>query len=153
LPNPYDCKDGDFDTVDELLLVRGVTKDLFFGGLRQMITVYKGKRASDSRRININAASPQMLLSLPQMTEDLVQEIIEYRKTQDFRSLNDLIAIVGGDVYNAIAPYVGLQKSDFYTIKSVGRVKGSQARHYVKALVEINPGEGKGYRIIQWLEG
>ncbi len=153
LPDPYDCKDDDFDTVDELLLVRGVTKALFFNGLREMITVYQGKRKSDSGKININAASSQMLMSLPQMTEDLVKEISEYRKTQDFRSLNDLITIVGADVYNAMAPYIGINKSGFYTIKSVGRVEGSKTRHCVKALVEINSREGKGYRMIQWLEG
>ena len=29
---PYECKDGDFDSVEELLLVRGVTEALFYGG-------------------------------------------------------------------------------------------------------------------------
>jgi hypothetical protein len=31
LDPPYDCKDGPFDTVDELLLVRGVTKQILYG--------------------------------------------------------------------------------------------------------------------------
>jgi hypothetical protein len=32
LDPPYSCKDGPLDTIEELLLVRGVTKELFAGG-------------------------------------------------------------------------------------------------------------------------
>lgn len=47
LDPPYSCKDGPFDVVEELLLVRGVTPELFFGkvedgkrrpGLRDLVT-------------------------------------------------------------------------------------------------------------------
>lgn len=31
LPRPYDCKNGPFETVEELLLVRGVTPDVLYG--------------------------------------------------------------------------------------------------------------------------
>ncbi|HEY5998180.1 MAG TPA: hypothetical protein VI078_02645 [bacterium] len=49
LDPPYSCKDGPLDVVEELLLVRGVTPELFFGtgegekrvpGLRDLLTVY-----------------------------------------------------------------------------------------------------------------
>jgi hypothetical protein len=35
LTPPYSCKDGPFDTVEELLLVRGVTPELFAGGPKE----------------------------------------------------------------------------------------------------------------------
>jgi hypothetical protein len=35
LDPPYSCKDGDLDVLEELLLVRGVTPELFFGKLEQ----------------------------------------------------------------------------------------------------------------------
>jgi len=31
LENPYSCKDGSFDIIDELLLVKGVTPEIFYG--------------------------------------------------------------------------------------------------------------------------
>ncbi len=40
LPKPYPCKDGDFDAVEELLLVRGVTAEVFLGGLKELVTVF-----------------------------------------------------------------------------------------------------------------
>ena len=36
LPNPYKSKNGRFDTVEELLLVRGVTRDYFYGHPEKM---------------------------------------------------------------------------------------------------------------------
>ena len=164
LPEPYECKDDDFDCVEELLLVRGVTAEIFYGGLRDMVTVYQGKdsrskragrrtKSADLNKININAASSSMLRSLPQMTDDLVQDIIEYRKEDDFKSLTELPPIVGPDVYRAIAPYITLQASPYFTIKSVGTVEGGQTCQGVQAMVEINTRLKKGYRMIQWVDG
>ena len=34
LDDPYECRDGEFVVVEELLLVRGVTKDIYYGRLR-----------------------------------------------------------------------------------------------------------------------
>ena len=31
LSEPYECKNGDLDTIEELLLVRGVTTELYYG--------------------------------------------------------------------------------------------------------------------------
>ena len=164
LPEPYECKDDDFDCVEELLLVRGVTAEIFYGGLRDMVTVYQGKdsryrrasrrtRRAGVNKININAASSPMLRSLPQMTDDLVQDIIEYRKEDDFKSLTELPPIVGPDVYRAIASYITLQASPYFTIKSVGTVEGGQTCQGVQAMVEINTRLKKGYRMIQWVDG
>lgn len=164
LPEPYECKDADFDSVEELLLVRGVTPELFYGGLRDMVTVfepplerrrrtdgpgYKLIRA-DLNKVNINAAPKQVLLSLPSMTEDLVQAIMNYRKESDFRSVTELSSLVGGDVYNVISPYITLETSPYFSIRSVGKMEGSRIRQGVETIVEINKKVKKGYRIVQW---
>ena len=36
----YECKDGPFDTVEELLYVRGITDDLYHHRLKDIVTVY-----------------------------------------------------------------------------------------------------------------
>ena len=53
LERPYRSKNADFDTVEELLLVRGVTRDIFYGrdgipGLREIFSVFN-ERPVDSR--------------------------------------------------------------------------------------------------------
>jgi len=162
LPEPYECKDGDFDTIEELMMVRGVTPEIFYGGLRDIITVFKpskrGTRVgkglrmvkSDVGKININAAPRKVLLALPSMTEDLAQEIIDYRKESDFRVLTEVSSLVGADVYNLISPYITLETSPYYSIMSTGKLADSRIQQGIAALVEIDKKLKKGYRTVQW---
>jgi general secretion pathway protein K len=161
LPKPYPCKDVDFDAVEELLLVKGITAEIY-EVLKEIVTVLDtgeaepeaGNRGSDSDKININAASPEMLLSLPGMTEDMVSEIIEYRKEKDFKSQSELYPIVGDEVYTAILPYLAYPASisSFFTVRSVGMLNDSLTRQSVKVLVKIDPRLPKKYRIVEWIE-
>ncbi|RPH52036.1 MAG: hypothetical protein EHM85_04335 [Desulfobacteraceae bacterium] len=164
LPEPYKCKNDDFTSTEELLLVRGVTPVIFYGGLKDMLSVYQDDETGSERdtqrrtvydfnRININAASPQMLRALPGMTEDAVQAIMKYREKKDFRSLSDLYSIVGAEVYAAISPYITLSLFPYYTIKSVGMLNESRTRQGVQAVVKIDRTLRKGYKIIQWIDG
>lgn len=166
LPKPYKCKNGDFESIDELLLVRGVTPEIFYGGLRDMVTVYPLQDTSGGSEqhmgpskkefifnfnaININAAPYQMILSLPKMTDELTKTIMEYRSRQEFKSLNEISSIVGPEVYAAIVTYITLESLPFYTLKSRGMVEGTQVKHVVQALVEIERRLRGGYRIISW---
>ena len=57
LPNPYSCKDGPFDTVEELLLVKGITPVVFGSNSEpnsRRITKYLTAKSSGA--ININTA-------------------------------------------------------------------------------------------------
>ena len=162
LPEPYECKDGGFDSVEELLMVRGVTPEMFYGGLEDIVTVFKAPEKNkrlrsgwktigpEINKININAAPKKLLLALPSMTDDLAQEIVDYRKKRDFKSLTEVSFVVGTKVYPAIAPYITLEASKHYSIVSVGKAQGGKIRQGVKALVEINRRIKKGYRVMQW---
>jgi general secretion pathway protein K len=163
LPQPYKCKNGDFTSIDELLLVRGVTPKIFYGGLQDIVSVYQDPEAASLRdnrrgteydfgRININAASPRMLRSLPRMTEDTAQAIVTYREKKEFRSLTDLHLVVGSDIYSAIWPYITVDLSPYYTIRSVGTLKESRTRQGVQAVVRIDRRLKKGYEVIQWID-
>ena len=161
LPEPYKCKNGDFDSIEELLMVRGVTPELFYGGLDNMVTAFQdrgSKRGKVRRRRNkageskicINAASKAMLLTLPQMTDDLAQSTLDFRKEADFKSLGEVSTLLGADVYQAISPYITLAPSPYYQIVSVGDITDSRTRQGVSAIVEINRTLDKGYRVVQW---
>jgi general secretion pathway protein K len=161
LPEPYDCKNGDFDTAEELLMVRGVTPEIFYGGLNQMVSVFQdrgSKRGKIRRRsgkasgskICINAASKAMLLSLPQMTETLAQSIVDFRKESDFKTLGEVSTLLGADVYGAISRHITLTPSSYYQITSVGNITESRTRQGILATVEINRTIDKGYRLVQW---
>lgn len=107
LPAPYAPKNAPFDTVDELLLVRGITPSLLYGSpstvgarsgsrqsgdpletgqssipLAEMLTTYSRERnvASDgTRRINVKTADADTLVSTLGLPPQLAQRLIEQR--------------------------------------------------------------------------
>ena len=190
LPKPYDCRDGDFITIGELLKVRGITKKIFNNGLKDIVSVKKDEnlllpiRSSiqnylqlenrevasgiqtflslekrrdmnrigklyDYSKININAASQRMLISLPGMTESLVEAIVEYRKEKDFISLSDFEKIVGKEVFTGLKDYVSLSLSRYYTITSVARVSDSDIVQRVKMDIWLDNTNFDGYKVLQ----
>jgi general secretion pathway protein K len=83
---PYPCKNGPLEFAEELLLVRGMTRELFYGteespGISRYLSTYgEGK-------ININTADPLVLRALSdRITEELAEEMVVYRMDED----NDL---------------------------------------------------------------
>ncbi|MBN1832524.1 MAG: general secretion pathway protein GspK [Deltaproteobacteria bacterium] len=160
LDAPYGAKNGDFDSIDELLLVRGVTPAIFFGGLREMLTIYprgnaddlKVKTSGDRGRINVNAAPPQVLRALPMMDDDLVLSIVEHRAEEPFRSVNEMSPIVGGEVYGAISRYLSIDSGPYYIIRATGMVSGSPARRGIEVILEIDKTRNPPYRRVEWLD-
>jgi general secretion pathway protein K len=162
LAHPYEAKNGFFDSVDELLLVRGMTPEIFYGGLKEMITIYPGeslfsgsevkKFPVNANQININAAPYQVLRVLPQMTDALVLSVLEYRAEQPFQSIAQVAPVVGSDVYAAIARYLSTDLVPQYTIRSTGMISGSPSRRGIQVVVELDNRLENRYRIVEWLD-
>ena len=164
LDPPYECKDADFDSVAELLLVKGVTPEIFYNGLDQIATVLpavkdsveKDKKAGKDYnfdQININAATDEMWRRLPGMTPELVEAVKEFRKEKKFRSKSHLVEVLGGEVYGKIAPYINFESLAYYNITSTGGIEGSGSRQGIEVKIVLDPEADNGYRIISWRDG
>lgn len=170
LENPYECRDDEFQSKEELLLVRGVSHAIF-AGIESIITIYSTSNTSKSKntsksnifaqrsgksksnKININFAPKKLLLSLPMMTDELVDKIIEYRNDKALQSINELQAIVGMDVYAVIDRYLTISASSFFSVDSVGFTENGRSKSIINAIIEMNTKSESGYRFIQWKEG
>ncbi len=93
-------RNGSFQSVDELLLVKNMTPELFYGsvavqtlagqyqrvpGARELVTVNAG-----SGKIDANEAAPDVLRALPSMTLALAERIASERAEQKFAGRDDL---------------------------------------------------------------
>jgi general secretion pathway protein K len=168
LPKPYACKNAPFDTVEELLLVRGMRPEFFYKNLRSVVTVTEAgkiKKASKRRsrrrgsssvtravvgQINLNAAPRKLLEALPQMTPEQVQDMIDHRTEQDLISIDEVRDLVGEQTFSLISPYMTLTLSPYYTIYAEGRVSGSSVRQVIRAMVKIDPNRPAGYQVVSW---
>lgn len=158
LDPPYECKDGDFDTVEELLLVKGITRGLLYGedrdgdgrldpGLIEHLTV-----ATDGR-ININTASKQVLRASLGIDPDLAENIIDYRKDTPFKNREELLRVKGiktlpQSVKDRLLKKVSVASSVF-TITSIGTLKDGQMSKRIKAVVDRS---ASPLRIVYWQE-
>lgn len=139
LPNPYKAKNGPFDTVEELLLVKGVTPEILFGtkeqkGLIRFVTVY-----GDASKINVNFAPKEVIMALPGVSEDRAAKVVDERKQKEFKSLDDVRTIMGGQ-YGKVSSYIDNTESIGYAIESTGYRKDVRDGHGIRAVVLVRGG-------------
>lgn len=131
----YEVKNAPIDTIDELVLIKGFTPEIVYGGPAEdpdfpphpgiaqwLTTVGDGK-------ININAAPVNVLLSMMDMDEFAVEAIMEGRlgldgepNTEDdgFESVDQMIQLTGLDP--ALAGLFTTRDRKFVRLKVVGEV-------------------------------
>ncbi len=121
LTPPYRCRNNTFETTEDLLLIKGVTQQIF-GCLRDFISV----RGED--KININWASKHVIQSLSEnMDPVLAQMIIDRRKIKPFGSVIELREIPGltDDIYQAIEKTLMVSPTKkYYRVTSEGITDG-----------------------------
>jgi general secretion pathway protein K len=163
LAEPYNAKDADFDSVDELLLVRGISPELYHGkkakdqegegapiiGLKDVFTVF-----SNASGIDINTAPVEVLMVVFGISRDLAQKILESRSETPFGNLNDFrlkVPDIVPFITPEIMPYlVFTSVTPYYNITSVGKVKDGESKRGMECVVKIDRRERTGYRIVLW---
>ncbi len=108
LPHPYKARNADFQSLEELLLVKGVTPDILYGtdrrkGLIHFLTLY-----NPANSINLNAAPREILESLPGTDAAMVDLLIQFRDETPIKSAGDVAGILGGATA-LLSPYVSVQ--------------------------------------------
>lgn len=118
----YACRNAALETMEELLLVKGMTPEIF-DRLSDHVTVY------GDGDININYASTLVLQSLSEeMDAALAQLIVDRRKMKPFESVAELRDLPGmtESIYNTVRRNATVEsKNDFYHVISEGSVDRS----------------------------
>ncbi|MCM8800045.1 MAG: general secretion pathway protein GspK [Candidatus Omnitrophica bacterium] len=149
---PYEAKDGDFERLEELILLKGMSPDIFLK-VKDYLTVY------GDGKININTASKIVLLALG-LTESLVDKIIFLRAGKDGISGtdDDCIFFDPNEIVSKLTNLAELNKkeleeldkfkdnftvnSNFFSVKATATQKGSKIRLNVDTVIDY---QGKIY--------
>jgi len=121
MEKPYSCKNAPLELLEELLLVKGVIRELFYGtkekpGISHYLTTH------GDGRININTADPLVLWSLSdQIDQEMVEEMLAYREDKK-NNLKDpkWYQKVSGMSQITIDPDLVTSSSTHFEIKSEG---------------------------------
>jgi len=146
LNEPYPCKNGPIEFLEELLLIKGINKELLYGsGEKPGIFYYLSPQGNGG--ININTAKSLVLRALSdQIDKDLADNMVSYRQNED----NDLSNIgwykqVPGMSDVVIPGSLISISSTYFEIVSEG-LKGSMMKK-IRAVVER---KGKKLKILSW---
>lgn len=164
LPNPYKARNGLVDTVEELLLVKGFSRTILYGGVLQTNAVGGGAVSvsgiekilttygTANGAVNVNAAPELVLRTLPGIDEVMARAIVEEREGwtdeqgkregKPFSSVEDLFARVP-DLPPDVRPYVTTEESAICRVISVGEVFG--VKRTVSCVAEFS---GTGKRLV-----
>jgi general secretion pathway protein K len=161
-PPSFSAQPASFQEIEELLLVHGMTPELFYGtyarnaqgrltarrGLRDCITVYGASGGFD-----VNTTAPAVLAAIG-VPPDVVAAIVQARQVQPFTP-GRWSAFAGG--------IPGLERlrvggNQIYTIRATGRLRLpdgtlSDARRSVAAVVR--PGQtqyGGAFQVLRWFD-
>jgi len=165
LKEPYYCKNGSLDSIEELLLIRGVTSDLFNGGkvkekedgskgyspgLKDIFSIY-----SPMGQIDINSATPAALRAVLGIPSEIARRIVKAREEKTFENQPDLLQRVPELVpfFGEVGTLIVFQSTTpYYTIESRAKNKEGGSNRGLKVVVKIDPKEKKNYKIIQWVD-
>jgi general secretion pathway protein K len=159
---PYKAKNGRFDTVEELLLVRGVTPSYFYGypertpegavvyrfGLSRCLTVF-----SDRNQINVNFAPLPVLMSVPGMPPQAAQAIYERRRVKPFKSNAEIMREIPMSLGTGTMPLLSTMQTGIYTLSASAHAANSKARRVIRTVVNMEQGgENVPYQTLYWNE-
>ena len=148
LDPPYSAKNAQLDCIEELLMVKGVTKEIFYGtkdklGLAQYVT------ADSDGLININTAPKMVLRALADgITAELADKLDEYR-TKEGNDLSDKqwYKKVPGMADVNIPQELITVKSNYFKIISTGKMNNMSRT--ITGIVQRQQGQ-KSVKIIKW---
>jgi general secretion pathway protein K len=157
LPNPYEPKHADFDTIEELLLVKGMTPEILYGGgekkgIAALISVMPGS----TPQININAAPKDLLLAVPDVTPEIADAIVSLRQAKDITNIGEIPGInaqtmnlylttVGGTTFSIEALGYKEDEKTGYAARAAVTIEGNSKFRYLsyKSPARMSPGTRK----------
>jgi general secretion pathway protein K len=158
-------RNASLEELEEMLLVPGMTPDLFFGrfdrdpsgrliprgGLRECFTVWGA-----GSTIDVNTAAPALLESFG-LNPGAVAEIVRRRNIAPFRTMDEVRPLIEGGGPNASR--LGISGATIWTLRSTARVRLpngrlSEVRRTVAGVVKfLDPGQfNPPYHVLRWYD-
>ena len=158
---PYQAKNGRIDTVEELLLIRGITPEYFYGyperaadgsivykyGLSRYLTVY-----STRNQINVNFAPLPVLRAIPGMSPQAAELIYQRCRVKPFKNVEEITRELAVNLETNTRTFLTTEPSGIYTLIAAAYTEKSKARRVIRAVIALDRSEGLQYRILYWNE-
>ncbi len=158
---PYKAKNGRIETVEELLLVRGIRPEYFYGyrertpsgsviykyGLSRYVTVYSARN-----QINVNFAPLPVLRSIPGMSPEAAEMIYQRRRTKPFKNIEEITRELPVNLETTTKTFLTTDQTGTYMLTASAHMGQSKVRRVIRAVIALDRSEKLQYRTIYWNE-
>lgn len=147
LDPPYEAKDAEFDTLEELLLVKGMTKEILYGSQEEKEGAEK--QDNDEKKPTYTGIAQYLTtISSGQLNVNTASEfVIQVRYKPKTAEL--LLTERKNEGFFKQPKYAGIIKSSHFTILATGKLKNDSTKRTIKAIVQyMNP--ESGFKILYW---
>jgi general secretion pathway protein K len=160
LTPPYTARNGPFDTVEDLLWVRGMTTGLFYGdgpegagdentrriGLREIFTV-----DNPIDRVNLRTASAEVIHAIAGIPLEKSRSFVEERrKLSGDKTISDLLPLLGIGASDAALQQFIFANPSVISLEAEGRPSESRISRRVKGVVRGSG--GRGFELVRWID-
>ena len=170
LDPPYACRNGPLPDLDELLLIKGITPEMYYGdkelpGISRFLTVHGVKKAGNEfaypGKINLNTADVPVLAALVSIeNQDLIEALNDFRQAAldgeeeyDFSNPGWYKEIPGFGDINLNTNLITIS-SDIFSIESEATLHDKKLRTTAVVQRVKDPKTGKWYcKILSWKTG
>jgi len=148
---PYRAKNGRFDSPEELIQVRGMNANLFYGnpefpGLRDLFSVYSRELA-----VNIRSTTAPVLQALLGIDAETAESMIAQRDTDAEGVLLKANAQLAGIDPTLPSFFVNLPPRTVM-IDARADMQDERNRSRVAAVVELSSDDTEGAKVLRWLD-
>lgn len=156
----YTAKNGPFDSVEELLWVKGVSSSLYYGnagagtsdrapahvGLREIFTV-----DSPIDRVNLRTVTASVIHVLLGIPLEKCQAFVAERAKLADKTLADLLPLLGVGSSDAALQMFIFSNPSVITVEAEGYGSESRQPRRVKGVIRAGGGN-RGYELTRWLD-
>jgi general secretion pathway protein K len=155
----YSARNGPLDSVEDLLWIKGMTSDLFFGydrandsssserpiALREIFTV-----DSPVDRVNLRSASAEVIYALTGIPLEKCRNFVEERRKLSEKTLPDLLPLLGIGAGDSALQLFVFTNPSVVAVEAEGRPAGARAARRIKGIVRL--GGAQGFELLRWLD-
>jgi general secretion pathway protein K len=150
LSPPYTARNGAFDAVEDLLWVKGMTAELFYGreggvGLKEIFTL------DSPAGVNLRTMTAPVCVALLGIPLEKCRAFIEQRAKLSEKTLADLLRLLGIADDSLIRRQVMFANPTIISIEAKGHQADSPTERQVRGVVRILGGD-RGFELLRWLD-
>jgi general secretion pathway protein K len=149
-----------FSSVEELLSVNGINREVMYGsvrkgrdgearlyrGLADFVTVY-----SEKAQINLNYAEPEVIAALPGVDSQTAEVIVSARAEESL-STSQMAQRIAGLIPGEAASLTTMDQSKVYSLVATAFLKNSKLRTSVRAVVKLDGALKWGHSKLIWYD-